>query len=374
MRPILLTGATGFLGAYLCSELLRRTASEVICLVRADDTAHAATRIRQRMAALGRLDCSASRILPLVGDLAHDKLRLDESSYSELVNTVGAVYHCAADVNLASPYGDSRPVNVGGTSRLIELTETAAAVQRHRPHFHYVSTLGTFSRAREAGVAHVDESTIPTTAMAAELGYARGKTEAERCVRTAVAHGLPATIYRPGVITGDHTTGTSSASDVTVALMAAMLALGSAPLSRFAVYLDTVDTVAAGIVALSQRPNVSGKVFHHVRPDPLPVTDLVTALRARGHRLPTLPPQVWWQKVEQRAQDPRVLPAAVFGNLGGPILTELGDSPMPPVHSAATRRELRTAGVVEPPLDAAFLGRLVTASSVRVPEQPIDEK
>ena len=46
-RDLLLTGATGFLGAHLLADLLGAAAARVWCLVRAGDAAHA----RQRIAA-----------------------------------------------------------------------------------------------------------------------------------------------------------------------------------------------------------------------------------------------------------------------------------------------------------------------------------
>ncbi len=362
MRSVLLTGATGFLGAYLCAELLRQTTAHVTCLVRAENHPAATIRIRQRLADIGASDTATPRISAIPGNLEQDKLGLSDHDYAELVDSVDAVYHCAADVNLAAHYIDTKAVNVDGTARLIALSHAAAAAGGNAPRFHYISTLGTFSRAADTGLPQVEETSVPTADMTAGLGYALSKIEAENLVREAHLHGLPTTIHRPGVVTGDHASGTSSTSDVIVALIHALLTLRCAPLGAMAFYLDNVDTVAAGVVALSQSSNAIGQVFHHVRPDPLPLADVARAVRAVGHRLPAIPPHVWWKRVESRAGDPRILPAAVFGNLGGPTLTDHGNSPMPPVRSEQTWRALRKAGVEAPPLDPAFLNRLVAAA------------
>ena len=42
---ILLTGATGFLGAFLLSELLKKTSADIYCLVRAESTDKASTKL-----------------------------------------------------------------------------------------------------------------------------------------------------------------------------------------------------------------------------------------------------------------------------------------------------------------------------------------
>ena len=49
---ILLTGATGFLGMEVLARLLERTDREVLCLVRAEDTAAAERRLDDVLAKL----------------------------------------------------------------------------------------------------------------------------------------------------------------------------------------------------------------------------------------------------------------------------------------------------------------------------------
>ena len=48
-RHILLTGATGFLGAFLLRELLERTEADIHCLVRAGSADEGRTRLRQTL-------------------------------------------------------------------------------------------------------------------------------------------------------------------------------------------------------------------------------------------------------------------------------------------------------------------------------------
>jgi hypothetical protein len=52
-RPerVLLTGATGFLGSFLLSELLRHTRTDVYCLVRAPDAEEGKKRLRRALEA-----------------------------------------------------------------------------------------------------------------------------------------------------------------------------------------------------------------------------------------------------------------------------------------------------------------------------------
>src|SRR5205085_442557 len=82
---ILLTGATGFLGAFVLDELLRQTRARVICLARAGSDAEAAERVRRNLRGYG-LDAAArsDRIVPLAGDLARPLLGLSPGRFDTL--------------------------------------------------------------------------------------------------------------------------------------------------------------------------------------------------------------------------------------------------------------------------------------------------
>src|SRR5690349_1066935 len=80
---VLLTGATGYLGAYLLTALLERSEAAVVCLVRADDAEAGLARILANLARYeSKIDVSRVEILP--GAVEHPRLGLDESTWSRL--------------------------------------------------------------------------------------------------------------------------------------------------------------------------------------------------------------------------------------------------------------------------------------------------
>jgi FlaA1/EpsC-like NDP-sugar epimerase len=97
---VLLTGATGFLGSFLLSELLRRTRTDVYCLVRAADAEEGGERLRRVLRAYALWDEElSSRIVPVVGNLSEPLLGLGSRRFEELAGKIDAVYHSGASVN-----------------------------------------------------------------------------------------------------------------------------------------------------------------------------------------------------------------------------------------------------------------------------------
>ena len=119
---VLLTGATGFVGAHLLHALLRDTAAEVICLVRPDRRGGIAERIRLNLQSHGIWEpARAERIHPLEGDLRLPGLGWSERQHETLAEDVDAIYHGGASVNWVQRYARLRAANVGGTLELLRL-------------------------------------------------------------------------------------------------------------------------------------------------------------------------------------------------------------------------------------------------------------
>jgi thioester reductase-like protein len=135
-RRVLLTGATGFLGAYLLRDLLTETEADIWCLVRGTDN-DADHRLRANLDQYG-LDAGAwkGRVRTISGDLTFPNFGLKPSLYEELSESLDAIFHAAADVNWVLPYEALRHANVIATRELLRLACAA------RPKaFHLISSL-----------------------------------------------------------------------------------------------------------------------------------------------------------------------------------------------------------------------------------------
>jgi thioester reductase-like protein/FkbH-like protein len=269
-RRVLLTGVTGFVGAHLLFELLRRTDATVVCLVRARDVEHGWERLR---VAIERVDLTWStalrrRVEILPGDLGSPRLGLEVDTWRREAEELDAIYHCGAAVNFAQPYEILRGPNVEGTRALIEL----ACADRATP-LHYISTVGVLVGPDCLVRESLDEDTIPGPGASLPIGYQQSKWVGERLVLEAGARGLPVAIYRPGTIGPHSTTGSHNPDDLFMLLLRASDRLRCLPDIRD-LDIAPVDWVVSMITALSRKAEARGRIVHLVNPEPVSIAKL----------------------------------------------------------------------------------------------------
>lgn len=302
-RSVFLTGATGFVGAFLLRELLARTPATVHCLVRADSVARATQRLRATMRRY-RLcghrvpderfvdDLLAERIVTVVGDLAQPRFGLSEEHFDTLARTVDAVYHPGAVVDVLHRYDDLKATNVTGTEEVLRL----AALHRTVP-VHHVSTLAVFAQpATDGGRLGEDAPTGPPSVL--PRGYDQSKWVAEGLIRIATTRGLPVSIYRLARAFPDQKTGACQTDDLIWRVLKGCVQAGAAPTTgEFLHDVVPIDHVASAIVELSRQSGTIGGIFHLSNPHRLDFATAIDALRAAGYRIAELSLDTWADRV-----------------------------------------------------------------------------
>lgn len=287
-NTVLLTGATGFLGAFLLSDLLERTSAHVVCLVRVNDPSDedrpsGIARIRRNLLDLGLWrDSIMERVEILPGNLSRKRFGLSPDAFEQLASRVQVVIHAAATVNLVYPYAALRGANVGGTREILRLAcHGGATVQ-------YVSTNGVLPPSQKEGWpenAMLDVAEVPEKLLD---GYGQTKWVAEQLVQQASHRGLPVRILRAGTISGHSTTGAANAWDLLTALLVESIHLGYAPdVQGWRAEMTPVDFVSRAIVHLSDQTQAKQLVFHLGDPDPVDTREVFENLKELGY--PTKP-------------------------------------------------------------------------------------
>jgi thioester reductase-like protein len=285
---ILLTGATGFLGAFLLHELLEQTQAEIYCLVRAGTQGDAYSRVQQNLEDYSLwMPQWHERLKPVTGDLSKPLLGCAQQDFEFLADRIDVIYHNGALVNFVYPYEILRAANVLGTQEILKL-----ACRRRLKPVHYVSTLGIFAVNSNTPRVVDEASALPETSNILD-DYSRSKLAAERMIHIARSRGIPTNVYRPGTIAGHSQTGCSNKNDFLDQFIRTCIQLAYAPELALEINIAPVDYVSRAIVYLSQDIHSLNGNFHLCHPDSIAWEELVAKLCAVGHPIEQCSYQKW---------------------------------------------------------------------------------
>lgn len=284
---ILLTGAAGFLGSRLLSELLDRTDAHVTCIVRAGDAAAALRRIETALGNHGLTLQDKNRVTAITGDLAQPRFGMTQDAWTALSDTTDAVYHCAARVNVVLDYEALRPSNVTASEEVLKFCLTG-----RRKTLHAASTLSVFvSSDQNTGTLYERDRLENVTQVYG--GYGQTKFASEVMLLQAPKTACDIRHYRFGLITGDARTGASAGADFLAMFVKGIAKLGRVPpgTEKLAIDITPIDYAAAAMAQLSLAGE--GEIYHIANPESLSCAALVDALRRHGIKLEEVNADTW---------------------------------------------------------------------------------
>lgn len=369
-KTIFLTGATGFVAAYILSELLKQTDAKIYSLVRAKDEQQGMDRIRKNMEHYWLWeDQWADRIVPVPGDLKYKKLGLSDELFDQIAREADVVYMVGSKLSYIAPYEYLSDANVGGTIETLRL----ATMHKAKP-YHFVSSLGILLNydVPEGGEenAPLDEKKCP------DVGYFQTKYVAERVVRMAGDRGVPVTVHRIGLIVGDSINGRSNEDDFVARIMIGAIHVGYGLDIRHAMDMTPVDYVSKAIVYLCQQNESVGKVFHLLNPKPISWGGIMDTVQEAGYPMVNVPFKEWLEKLEAHA-DPETNPAyplmPFFQIEFAARMLGVSDNAYAALGTKATTDALEGSGITCPPVDTdlvrVYLQRFAEAGRIPEPKQ-----
>ena len=272
------TGATGFIGRHLVSELLDNREGEIFVLVREGS--------QQRLDALLRSWGDSSRVTPVVGDLTQPRLGVAPEWVGDHAGAVDHFFHLAAMYDMTAPDELNERLNVGGTREALALAEALEAGT-----FHQVSSI-----AAAGDYAGTFDETMFDAGQGLPSSYHRTKFESERIVREEAT--MPWRVYRPAVVVGHSETGAMDKIDGPYYFFPLFKRMrDNLPQWLPIVGVDLGDTnvvpvdyVAKAMDHLAHQDGLDGQAFHLVNPEPQPTVDVVntfaTAAKAPRFTVP----------------------------------------------------------------------------------------
>ncbi|KAK0901479.1 hypothetical protein LTR91_013014 [Friedmanniomyces endolithicus] len=250
-HTVLLTGATGNLGAFILADLVRRPDVHEICvLVRAQD---APTAIMRTLTSLNSRKILLSvedklKLRPVPCDLSQPDLGLGPYSLEHMLNSVTCVIHSAWAVNFNLGVRSFEDQHIRGTHNLINFCLRSRLPEPAK--FFFCSSVSTASSTPKP--ATIPERTVSDLRHAMKTGYGRSKLVAEHItVAAAKKTGLHARVLRIGQLSGDTKAGIWNDTEAIPLMIRSALVVGALPALDERPSWLPVDVCAEVVVALA---------------------------------------------------------------------------------------------------------------------------
>lgn len=273
---VLVTGATGWVGAHLLAELLRSSERQVVCLVRGDTDAAARHRLLERLDELG-LDLSSTqlaRLMVVSADMSAPSLGLPMWRWLALTESVTHVHHLSGSVSLAQGYESLMRDNVEPLAELLRF-----AVEGRPKALFTLSPMTVCRRRLAHGLEVLTEEDIHPSSDGLLTAYAQSKWVAEQVLAAASAAGARVRIYRCSHALASTATGMAKPSDTYTAVLRAAASVSALPDWPTAhIHGVPVDILCRCIVADSLNAPGTALVVHLEHSAPTPFNTVLTAL------------------------------------------------------------------------------------------------
>jgi thioester reductase-like protein len=264
-ESVLVTGFPAFVARRMTAKILAADQDARVRLLASRGRAALAQTFVQSLPA-----SEGARVELVIGRARDMDLGLSGSEYQALAADITTIHHLAGIDSMAADPATSLRLSVEGTREVIELGGECKQLRR-LCHWSTAAVSG-----KRKGIILEDEL---DQGQGFHSPYERARFEAEKLARQAQRR-MPLTIFRPGVIVGDSTTGEVDPGKGSIRGPYALMMLiainqtqvglplpgrGAAPLN-----LVPVDYVVEAAYALSLDERAAGKTFHLTDPHPLP--------------------------------------------------------------------------------------------------------
>jgi NAD(P)-dependent dehydrogenase (short-subunit alcohol dehydrogenase family) len=268
------TGATGFVGKFLVTNLLKRTGT-IYVLVRKQSM----KKFDETVKWWGLDPKTQKRVVAINGDLGKPKLGLAPADITKLKGKVTHFFHLAAIYDMSADAASQSVANIDGTRHAVELAEAVKA-----GCFHHTSSIaaaglydGTF---REDMFEEAEELDHP---------YFRTKHDSEAVVRNECK--TPWRVYRPGMVVGHSKTGEIDKIDgpyyffKLIQKMRNMLPqwMPTVGIEGGRINIVPVDYVVDAMDHIAHKKGLDGACFHLTDPEPMRIGEILNMFAKDAH-------------------------------------------------------------------------------------------
>ncbi|KAI8139176.1 hypothetical protein BJV82DRAFT_660202 [Fennellomyces sp. T-0311] len=298
-HTVLLTGATGSLGAFMLRDMiLSHRVKKIYCLVRGGNLMQRVKKsFKDRLLDTSLLE-SKVEVLPF--NLNAPYLGWDEATYVKLKNEVTIVQHCAWLVDFNQPVQHFERECIRGMYNLLKF-----AYREIDPmHVHIVSSISATAASEYPIVPEEVSPQDPHVAM--PMGYAQSKYIAEHLFSYLTTEkNFPCIVERLGQVCGDTKHGAWKTSEQYPLLMIGGTQMGLMPdLKGIAIDWLPVDFAATSIVDIMLGEKLDQSFYHIVNPQRVTWSDVLEAMQMCGMKFEVVQPEEWVQALSKHQDNP----------------------------------------------------------------------
>ncbi|KAH7912004.1 L-aminoadipate-semialdehyde dehydrogenase [Hygrophoropsis aurantiaca] len=309
-RIIVLTGATGSLGAYLLDEFLADPSVKLVyCLCRAKNDTDAEARVRESMKTrklASRYTEANGRVISLASDISADKLGLKPERYDEIANRATLIVHNAWAVNFNLGIS-SFEIHIRGAVNLINLA--LASPHAHPADFYFASSISAV--ASWPGPGPVPEAVTESPLVAQGIGYAQSKWVTEKlCQLASQTTPIRAGILRIGQMVGDTSHGVWNETEAISLIFKCADTIGILPDLEESLSWLPVDYAAKTILDVIRQPSHDKcPVWHVLHPTFVKWTSVLSSLHQAGLQFKILSRLEWLKALNASTSDEVINPS-----------------------------------------------------------------
>ncbi len=298
---VLLTGATGFLGAHILKTLVETTDNTIYCLLRRGSASSSEKRLKSMLVyyfSNPYEELFGNRILVIEGDItdAEKVESLKQYDFARVINCAACVKHFSADDTLER-------VNYQGVLHLIRLCRETG---RELIQISTVSVAGENVGQKFPKEKKIHENELDFGQRITNK-YIDTKFRAEKAVLEAAADGMKGRVIRVGNLMSRVSDGEFQINSVTNGFMRTLrgyVALGRFPVSQLDMPAEfsPIDSTAEAIVKLAGAQG-DFSVFHAYSSYVIQMADVVEQMNSLGIAIETVSDEVFEASLQKALED-----------------------------------------------------------------------
>ncbi|KAH8550961.1 hypothetical protein BGW37DRAFT_496684 [Umbelopsis sp. PMI_123] len=315
---VVLTGATGSLGALILRDLLQNNSvRKVYALVRGTNGLKRLIKsFSERSLDTNLLHSGKLEVYPL--DQAQQNLGLNPDQYKTLQSEATVICHCAWMLDFLQPVTYYEKECINGLFNLLQLAYNNG---ENAMRFYFMSSVS----ASMAMKGEVLERPLPDDpSCAAPMGYAQSKFIAEHLMGYVTqTKNIQGYVVRIGQMSGDTERGYWNPQEQYPLMIAGgAVHMQKMPTMKAEIDWIPLDYSAASIVEIiintaNDAPSLSESIFHIVSPNRITWMDFLEALHANGLNFSEVAPEEWIKELSEDDSNPAIKLISFYQDIFG---------------------------------------------------------